>query len=208
MYIPARNIKAKIKGYRGKEPFFSSGLMVHWDSFLERDYIRLADFDVDVREIYHQPLCIHYMSNGKKLRYFPDFKVILTNGQILIIEVKPFDFLTEPKNQIKFEVGRKYCEEKGWLYQVFTEREIRPGELQQNLSILRRVKLQEVDSEIIKYLLDEFNSCDEMELISFRERCNQLENTSFYFHLHYLVYEQYIKVDLIHEIINDYSLLR
>ncbi|MDR9748544.1 TnsA endonuclease N-terminal domain-containing protein [Paenibacillus taichungensis] len=208
MYIPARKIKAKVKGYRGKEPFFSSGLMIHWDSFLERDYIRLADFDQDVHELYHQPLCIHYMQNGKRLRYFPDFKVILKNGKTLIVEVKPFELLDDPKNQIKFEVGRRYCEEKGWLYQVFTEREIRPGELQQNLSILRRVKLHRTDPVILKFLLDEFSKCDEIDLISFRNRCSDIEDHLFYLHLHSLVYEHMIKVDLVDEKLNEYSELR
>lgn len=208
MYVPARKIKPKVKGYRGKEPFFSSGLMVHWDSFLERDYIRLADFDLDVLEIYHQPLCIYYMLNGKRLRYYPDFKVILSHGKTLVVEVKPFELLDELENRIKFEVGRKYCEEKGWLYQVFTEKEIRPGELQQNLSSLRRVKLQAIDPTVTQYLLDEFDACDAITITAFRQHFNQLEDSSFYLHLYNLVYDQRIKVELVHEKLNEFSILR
>ncbi|WNQ09683.1 TnsA endonuclease N-terminal domain-containing protein [Paenibacillus aurantius] len=207
-YKPARVIKPKRKGFRGKEPFLKTGDMIHWESFLERNFIRLADFDLQVDEIFYQPVCIHYSLNGKKHKYFPDFKLILKDGRVFIIEVKALRFKNSSKNVIKYEVGRKFCEAQGWHYEVFTEVEINPGHLQTNLSLLRHLGTQEVTDKIMDDILDQLKLKTAMYLFDLRESCAEIDEESFYKAVYQLIYLQEISTDLINVKLSDDSILR
>ncbi|WP_052339691.1 TnsA endonuclease N-terminal domain-containing protein [Gorillibacterium massiliense] len=206
-YKPARKIMPKRKGFRGKEPFLKTGDMIHWESFLERNYIRLADFDLQVDEIFYQPVCIHYTLNGKKHRYFPDFKIILKDGRVFIIEVKALRFKNNPSNIIKYEVGRKYCEAHRWYYEVFTEEEINPRYLQTNLSLLRHLGSQEVTDNIMDHVLKQLQSKTEMYLFELRESCAEIDEESFYKAVYQLIYLQEISTDLVNVKLSDESIL-
>jgi len=86
-------------------------------------------------------------------RYFVDFKVKIrttSHGDVIyLIEVKPYDQVQRPKeskartqkararyqseceewikNQKKWEAATQYAQERGWKFQVLTERELFPG---------------------------------------------------------------------------------
>lgn len=80
-----------------------------------------------------------YDVDKKPHRYFPDLKVQLKDGRTLLIEIKPAketeapkypgrrtkryleESLTYVKNQNKWEAARKYCKQRGWEFQVWTE---------------------------------------------------------------------------------------
>jgi hypothetical protein len=207
-YKPARVIKPKRKGYRGKEPFLKTGDMIHWESFLERNFIRLADFDQQIEEIYYQPVCIHYLLNGKKHKYYPDFKLILNDGRVFIIEVKALRFKNSPLNVIKYEVGRKFCEAHGWHYEVFTENEINPNHLQTNLSLLRHIGTQEVTDKIMDHVSEQLKLKTEMYLFELRESCEEIDGESFYKAVYQLIYLQEISTDLVNVKLSDDSILR
>ncbi|MEK4510133.1 TnsA endonuclease N-terminal domain-containing protein [Paenibacillus sp. FSL K6-2524] len=207
-YKPAREIRPKRKGYRGKEPFLKTGDMIHWDSFLERNFIRLADFDQEIQEIYHQPVCIYYTVNGKKHRYYPDFKMISQNNRVTIVEVKTERFFNKQKNILKYEVGRRYCEEMGWDYKVFTEREIDPKYLQWNLSLLRHLGTRDVSEQIMNQIAAKVEEMYELHLFELREACEDIEEESFYAAVYQLIYLQDIQTDLVNYKISDDSFLR
>lgn len=207
-YKPARKIKPKRKGFRGKEPFLKTGDMIHWESFLERNFIRLADYDFQVEEIYYQPVCIRYLLNGKKHKYYPDFKLILKDGRVIIIEVKALRFKNSPSNVIEYEVGRKFCEAQGWHYEVFTEEEINPSHLQTNLSLLRHLGTQEVTDKIMDYVLEKLQLKTEMYLFELRESCAEIDEESFYKAVYQLIYLQEISTDLVNVKLSDDSILR
>lgn len=75
-------------------------------------------------------------------RYFPDFWVKRTDGTVVVIEVKPAVQAEPPKqpkrmtrryvnevfeygkNQAKWKAAREYCADRGWQFEVFTEREL------------------------------------------------------------------------------------
>lgn len=208
VYKPARVIKPKRKGFRGKEPFLKTGDMIHWESFLERNFIRLADFDLSVEEIYHQPICIEYTINGKKHKYYPDYKMISENNRVTIVEVKTERFFNKPKNILKYEAGRKFCEEMGWDYKIFTEREINPNYLQWNLSLLRHLGTQEISDQILDFTMEKLEEKSEMYLFELRESCPDIEEESFYAAVYQLIYLQDIQTELINEKLSDDSFLR
>lgn len=54
---------------------------------------------------------IPYIYEGKKHYYIPDFLVELINGDIEIHEVKSKRDLENPLEQVKFNIGKRWCEE-------------------------------------------------------------------------------------------------
>ncbi|NOU75314.1 hypothetical protein GC098_28680 [Paenibacillus sp. LMG 31458] len=205
--VVARKIKPKRKGFRGKEPFITTGGMIHWDSFNERNYIRLADFDLSVSAIFYQPICIRYTHIGKKYRYFPDFKVITFNGKTYIVEVKHSKYFDTPKNRIKYEVGRKFCEENGWIYIVVTEKQIDQGYLQYNLALLRAHGLEFYDQKYETEMLDKLQALKSCYIFELREYFEELSNEQFFSLLYHLIYLQDIRIDLIGSKITDESVI-
>src|SRR5437588_206487 len=98
----ARNISNK--GSRkiiGKFPSLLMGLVVKWESKLERDFIYLLEFDSDVISYREQPIRIIYFLDGKSCRYTPDFLVVRKNKR-QIIEVKPKDKIFRGDNRLRF----------------------------------------------------------------------------------------------------------
>lgn len=92
---------------------------------------------------------------GKASRYFPDFVIKKRIGedkyQVIMIEVKPLKqtsapdpsnkyktptgrvsrrFLNEAAtyavNEAKWKAAQRYCQERGWIFTVMTENEIKP----------------------------------------------------------------------------------
>lgn len=79
----------------------------------------------------------------KPHRYFVDLWCETINGEKYLIEVKPYsqthkprasskksdktilnEALTWAKNDSKWRAARKFCEEKGWNFRIFTERDL------------------------------------------------------------------------------------
>lgn len=95
-----------------------------------------------------EEIIIPYRSpiDGKIHRYFPDFIVTQINKEgkkeTLVIEVKPYNqtippkktskitrkFLTEVKtwgtNEAKWKAADEYCKDRGWIFRIFTEKEL------------------------------------------------------------------------------------
>jgi hypothetical protein len=75
-------------------------------------------------------------------RYFPDMIVKKTNGDVILVEIKPYQQTQQPKppkkqtrgyinevttylvNQAKWEAADKFCKTKGWKFQIMTEKQI------------------------------------------------------------------------------------
>lgn len=98
--------------------------MIHCESSIERDYVKILDFDVNITNVIFQPVVISYRYKGRRRKYYPDFKVITKNGDIWIVEVKSANKLLKPENIVKYIVGEMFCEKKGWHYRVVTDKEM------------------------------------------------------------------------------------
>jgi len=88
-----------------------------------------------------EEMAIPYRSpiDGKRHRYFPDFIIKTSNGEVVMIEVKPASqskppekksritkkYLNEVKtwgiNQAKWKAAQEYCADRKWKFQVITE---------------------------------------------------------------------------------------
>jgi len=80
--------------------------------------------------------------DGKIHRYFPDFIISTKNKETIMIEVKPLAQTIEPKkqktptkryinevytwgvNSKKWEAAEQYCADRGWKFQIMTEKDI------------------------------------------------------------------------------------
>lgn len=122
---------------------------VTYRSSWELSYMFKLDTDLNVIEWSSEETVIPYQDlNGTIRRYFVDFWVKRKVGDQIItelIEIKPYKetippVLTEGKktktkirevltwdiNSRKWEAAKKYCEKRGWIFRIVTEKEL-PG---------------------------------------------------------------------------------
>jgi hypothetical protein len=131
--------------------------MVWSEGSLERDYLRLLEFDPEVIAYHEQPLLVEYwywpdgtvrltdegaevpdsVSGAKRTKYHPDFLVERRENPPMVVEVKNERFLIDPATKRKLAAARLLAEQQGWELRVVTE-EIRRGPMLTNLRILGR----------------------------------------------------------------------
>ena len=114
----------------------------------ELKLLSFLDINPNVIEYSSEEIIIPYISpkDNRYHKYYPDMLVKIKNiqGKIetVLIEIKPFaqtippvkktritktfitEVLTYSINQAKFEAAQKYCDTKGWKFQIMTEKEL------------------------------------------------------------------------------------
>lgn len=127
---------------------------IAWESYLERDYIYLLEFDQNVLSFKEQRLKIYADVDGTKRTYTPDFFVERTD-QFNIVEVKPQKRVQTMPAQIQIAIGTAFCEQmkmkissKPIKYVVVTEDDIRKGYLLENILMLHGYLRMQVSFDI------------------------------------------------------------
>jgi hypothetical protein len=203
-----RKIKpSKSIHFRGKHSSLKNDQMIHWESLLERDYVRLLEFDSTVIRYESQPLVINYFYKGKSYEYYPDFKIITVDYRVMLVEVKPLKFINKPENRVKFEVGKRYCEQHGWTFQVVTEEQIRPGFLQYNLCKIRKIPEILISKSVCNQILMNVAKQEICTIQELRETCDEIDKSDFFRCLYFLIYHHKIITDLINEKLSVNSLI-
>ena len=133
-----------IKKYRGNH----KGII--YRSLWELRFMRYCDETPSILEWASEEIAIPYVSplDGDIHRYYPDFWVKVRRGTghvVWLIEVKPEKQLRPPKqgkrktkgylyeirefgkNTAKWEAAKKYCDKRGWQFNVWTEKTIGLG---------------------------------------------------------------------------------
>ena len=80
---------------RGKFPSRKNGRMVHHEGLLELDAIYLFEASPQIVRYREQPVTIKYPDGARLRRYTPDFELVLTTGEVVLIEVKPMRSLKD-----------------------------------------------------------------------------------------------------------------
>ena len=117
-------------------------------SLWERKFMVYCDLNENILEWGSEEIVMPYRSpvDGRVHRYFPDFyiKVKESTGRIkkMIIEINPKRQCSPPskpkkqtkgylreayeyaKNQAKWEAASEWCEDRGYIFKVFTEKEL------------------------------------------------------------------------------------
>ena len=123
------------------EKYIGDYTNVVYRSLWERQCFKWCESNPNVKAWNSEEVVIPYVSrHDKKMhRYFVDLFVEMTNGEILLVEIKPKketkppkepkrktkryinEVLTYVKNQDKWEAASEFADAKGWKFQVWTE---------------------------------------------------------------------------------------
>ncbi|WLR55583.1 TnsA endonuclease N-terminal domain-containing protein [Mesobacillus subterraneus] len=203
----SRKIKASSKlSFRGKHNSTKMHRMIPWESTLERDFIKLLDYDPTVLSFKFQPEKINYVYKGKKRKYFPDFHVLKNDMREYIYEVKAFEKTEDEENKIKFQVGMKFCSERKMKYVVVTEKEIRKGFLIENLDILSEVRQDSTSRKIMSVV---FRTLEKLggktNLGTLKKSISQFNEEEVESNIFHLIYTHQLKMDIISAPISDES---
>src|SRR5260221_11524225 len=108
-----RRLAKRKHGLNGLFPSLKTERMIWFESFLERDFICLLEFDPNVLTFAEQPFTLAYLHLGQTRHYTPDFHVRYAPGRDVLAECKPTAFVETEENQLKFRAARACCAERG-----------------------------------------------------------------------------------------------
>ncbi|NWK76910.1 TnsA endonuclease N-terminal domain-containing protein [Aquitalea sp. LB_tupeE] len=138
-HSPARQIVAPTGTIiRGNFPSVTARRMVGFEQLLERDALYLFDFAPQVVDIKEQPFKFRYAMGNKVRRYTPDYALTISDGSILIVEVKPARSLARPDVNEKLQHIRDAMQRQGHEFIVLTSDTIRTPHRLDNLKQLHR----------------------------------------------------------------------
>jgi hypothetical protein len=136
--MPTRKITNRgSKKNIGKFPSIKMGRVIKWETLIERDEIYLLEYDREVTAYEEQPERIHYVLDGKKHHYTPDFKVE-RSGKIQIVEVKRKKEVDKGKYTSLFREIKGQCRQNGRKFVVATDEMIRVEPQLGNIKMLYR----------------------------------------------------------------------
>lgn len=149
---PARRVRPSRVSVTGVYP--SRFGAIAYESALERDFIELMDFDLDVVDLRPQPLSITYETQGQPHHYYPDFLVHRERLNPKLIEVKYQADLQQLADELrpKFAAARHLAKENGWTFDIVTEKEIRT-QLLRNAHFLLPFRNREPDPSDVAEVL-------------------------------------------------------
>lgn len=153
LYPPVRVIGRNSRAVTGEMPGIGA-----YESTLERDFMEILRFDHEVLSVYPQPVQIQFLDHtGKSREYFPDglieFSTELKQCPILYEVKYRQDFRDNWRELIpKFRAAKRYCAERGWRFEVYTEKEIRTPYLK-NIRFLFPYRERQFPEPIISWVL-------------------------------------------------------
>ncbi|WP_211241198.1 TnsA-like heteromeric transposase endonuclease subunit [Pseudonocardia spinosispora] len=96
----------------------TTGTLVGYESWLERDRLVLLDFDPDIVGIASQPFWLFWTTaEGKARSHTPDYFARLVDGSALLLDVRAADRI-KPRDRAAFDATAEACVALGWRYEV------------------------------------------------------------------------------------------
>jgi hypothetical protein len=109
------------RNYKKGKFTLRNGTIVYYRSSWELAFIQILDTSSIVYNFICEPFGIKYRFKGKLHRYYPDYKVELTDGRILIVEIKGF----EVKDwKYKKKAIKEFCSINGYEFIYIGEKPI------------------------------------------------------------------------------------
>lgn len=121
---------------RGKFPSRKNGRMVHHEGLLELDAIYLFETSPRVVRYREQPTTIHYPDGDRLRRYTPDFELVLTTGEVILVEVKPARSLMDDAVRHKLDCVAAYLQLSARPFVILTEDVLRREPRQTNVRMI------------------------------------------------------------------------
>jgi hypothetical protein len=132
-----RIVNTNSKKNIGKFPSLKLGIVVWWESLIERDYLFYLEFDCAVSFYAGQPFRICFTVNGKRHSYTPDFLVVRGNKQ-QVVEVKPLKKAERDDFKAFCRLIAAVCRDHGYEFIVVTDADIRVRPKLDNIKALWR----------------------------------------------------------------------
>lgn len=101
---------------------------INYRSGWELKYALYLDTNASVVSYRYEPYAVEYVSNyrtGKRRKYFPDFELRMSDGSLVLVEIKPKRKLSLLTNIKKFAAAAAMCVLNGMTFQVVTEVELK-----------------------------------------------------------------------------------
>lgn len=119
--LPIRKFHSHSRQRHYSGLFWSSttGGHIPYESRLELDRLRVADFDSTVAWISAQPMWLAGIDGDSMRRHVPDFLLTHHDGRLTVVDVKPREFALHPKAAEVFAWTRALCSARGWNYEVW-----------------------------------------------------------------------------------------
>ena len=182
-----------------------------FESSLERDFIKIIDYNYNVHHYCEQPVTIEYINDSNHRRYTPDFLVYYRENMKLkptLFEIKYRKDLKENWSVLKpkFRAAIEYSKKKNWNFKIITEVEIRTQYLD-NIRFLENYKKEKIDKNgflsgiddndfnILTYNIDKIKITTPEELMLMSSN-NKYKQAEFLYVIWYLVANNWIKCDL------------
>ena len=89
---------------------------VEYESKPEKLFLEYLNQNKAVKNIKTQSLVIHYGTEKRPRKYYPDFILQTHENKIIILEIKAITEMSHHTNMKKYMVLKKYCEEHGYGY--------------------------------------------------------------------------------------------
>jgi hypothetical protein len=96
---------------------------INYKSSWEKQVIQFLDKDEKVISFSYEPIRVPYLFEIKR-HYIPDLLITYKDGNQKLIEIKPSYYVDAEINQAKFKAAQEYCDSKGILFEVWTEKTI------------------------------------------------------------------------------------
>jgi hypothetical protein len=106
---------------RGKFPSRKNGRMVHHEGLLELDAIYLFEASPLIVRFREQPITTQYPDGKRLRRYTPDFELVLTTGEIVLVEIKPARRLASTDIRRTFNCIEEHMQRSSVRFAILTE---------------------------------------------------------------------------------------
>jgi len=136
---------------------------VRFDSALERDFYVLLDFQQTVALVEEKPVKIPYARPGGSLSHYTPCALVRyedrAQRRAMLCEIKSRQQLHRDWSRLrpKFKAAVHLCRQEGWIFKIYTEREI-CTEYLANVKFLRPLRFMAVDelkkARIARFLND------------------------------------------------------
>lgn len=163
---PVRKITSTYRSLTGAVPSKKNSRLNRFESSLERDFVRLIEFDSTVSDYVEQPVEIEFLNEGKLCKYTPDFLVNYKHSIVPGVWMKPMLVEVKYRSDLrvkwdeykpKFRAAINFASSKGWRFKIMTDKEIRT-EFLQNVNFLQQYKDAIVNQEDRDLIFQEIGS--------------------------------------------------
>jgi hypothetical protein len=119
---PARRFAAfkGQKNFTGEYWAATSGSLVGYESWVERDAVMALDFELSVVALASQPFRLLWRENEREREHTPDYFARLADGSGLVVDVRP-ETLVDKESAAVFAFTGQVCESVGWQFRLVGE---------------------------------------------------------------------------------------